>query len=243
MPLYPPLPFIRGITDVTYLLGYLQENPRLEQAGDDTLLSIRLLFYIELDIHTTKWNCFTQKQHFSLFTIDSITAPIYHATMPRDPLIGLVGKPSSGKSTTLNRYTFHSILQFPSPLTTAPSKASPTQPPKSVSQAPLFPDTQHLSSPPTHLQETSRTHNPTQPPHHLPLNSHHPKLHNHRPPTRNRLPPNPLRLRPLLPAIEVRTQPRLLHLRTQKRTYRAAGCGWTCAGGAFGEGAWEQVSG
>lgn len=25
-------------------------------------------------------------------------------TMPRDPLIGLVGKPSSGKSTTLNRY-------------------------------------------------------------------------------------------------------------------------------------------
>lgn len=24
--------------------------------------------------------------------------------MPRDPLIGLVGKPSSGKSTTLNRY-------------------------------------------------------------------------------------------------------------------------------------------
>jgi ABC-type polysaccharide/polyol phosphate transport system ATPase subunit len=24
-------------------------------------------------------------------------------TMPRDPLIGLVGKPSSGKSTTLNR--------------------------------------------------------------------------------------------------------------------------------------------
>ena len=26
------------------------------------------------------------------------------ATMPRDPLIGLVGKPSSGKSTTLNRY-------------------------------------------------------------------------------------------------------------------------------------------
>ena len=24
--------------------------------------------------------------------------------MPRDPLIGLVGKPSSGKSTTLNRF-------------------------------------------------------------------------------------------------------------------------------------------
>lgn len=27
------------------------------------------------------------------------------ATMPRDPLIGLVGKPSSGKSTTLNSLT------------------------------------------------------------------------------------------------------------------------------------------
>ncbi len=27
--------------------------------------------------------------------------------MPRDPLIGLVGKPSSGKSTTLNRYAKH----------------------------------------------------------------------------------------------------------------------------------------
>ena len=26
------------------------------------------------------------------------------SSMPRDPLIGLVGKPSSGKSTTLNRY-------------------------------------------------------------------------------------------------------------------------------------------
>ena len=30
--------------------------------------------------------------------------------MPRDPLIGLVGKPSSGKSTMLNRWVF--ILSF-----------------------------------------------------------------------------------------------------------------------------------
>ena len=31
--------------------------------------------------------------------------------MPRDPLIGLVGKPSSGKSTTLNRYVCFTKLQ------------------------------------------------------------------------------------------------------------------------------------
>ncbi|KAI9813402.1 MAG: hypothetical protein M1827_004076 [Pycnora praestabilis] len=32
--------------------------------------------------------------------------------MPRDPLIGLVGKPSSGKSTTLNRYSRITLISF-----------------------------------------------------------------------------------------------------------------------------------
>lgn len=37
-----------------------------------------------------------------LFT--SLCLYLQIVNMPRDPLIGLVGKPSSGKSTTLNRY-------------------------------------------------------------------------------------------------------------------------------------------
>ena len=52
------------------------------------------------------------------------------ATMPRDPLIGLVGKPSSGKSTTLNRYAtlssharrFSNSFSIKSSLTDASSK-------------------------------------------------------------------------------------------------------------------------
>ena len=52
------------------------------------------------------------------------------ATMPRDPLIGLVGKPSSGKSTTLNRYgilislieDFSNSFSIKSSLTDASSK-------------------------------------------------------------------------------------------------------------------------
>ena len=42
--------------------------------------------------------CYTLLQHL-------ISDNDFHTTMPRDPLIGLVGKPSSGKSTTLNSLT------------------------------------------------------------------------------------------------------------------------------------------
>lgn len=49
------------------------------------------------------------------------SSPVHRPNMPRDPLIGLVGKPSSGKSTTLNRCDTTIVCKIRLRILTGPS--------------------------------------------------------------------------------------------------------------------------
>lgn len=148
----------------------------------------RVRFYMDRSL--TKHAAITDKG--SGRTISSLLQfKWFYSSMPRDPLIGLVGKPSSGKSTTLNRfvtlerpdskYSSHSSFRS---LTDASSKVGMSRTTLRTRESTiLMLDVRELPVRLCHYIGTLRL---------MSL-----QLHHYRPPASHRLPTNPVRVRTL----------------------------------------------